>query len=241
MIQIRDLTVQYGDEKAIDNVSLDIHRNQTIAIVGPSGCGKTSLLNVLAGLIQPNFGQLLIGNQLLSETSLNSGLVMQDSALFPWMSVSDNIRIGLRAKKLKPGVIENSVRDILKQMDLTIHSDKYPSQLSGGQKQRVSLARTLVTNPDVLLLDEPTSALDAMTKEALQNLILNLHKNRPRTTVLVTHSIEEAVYIGQTILVMESGRFVHTIDNPNFGLKNVRDQVEFYDTVLKVRKALNEV
>jgi len=241
MIQIQELTVQYGEEKAIDNVSLAIGRDQTVAIVGPSGCGKTSLLNVLAGLIRPDFGQLLIGNQSLPETSVNTGLVMQDSALFPWMSVSDNIKIGLRAKKLKPSVIQNSVRDILKQMDLTIHSDKYPSQLSGGQKQRVSLARTLVTNPDVLLLDEPTSALDAMTKEALQNLILNLHKNRPRTTVLVTHSIEEAVYIGQTILVMESGRFVHTIDNPNFGLKNVRDQVEFYDTVLKVRKALNEV
>ncbi|EQB88655.1 hypothetical protein M918_23750 [Clostridium sp. BL8] len=206
MIHIKNLCLNYDDKSALDNICFNIEKNSTCAIIGPSGCGKTSLLYILAGLIRESCGEVLIEGKTLQGYRKATGVILQDLGLLPWKTVWHNIALGLKSRDIDKNIIDEKVKDILKELNLTEHINKYPHELSGGEKQRVAIGRTLVLNPDLLLCDEATSALDEITKEQLQNLILELYKNHPMTLVLVTHSIEEAVFLGQNIVVMEKGR-----------------------------------
>lgn len=240
MIQAKGLSVEFGKEVVLKNVSIDIVRNSTCAIIGPTGCGKTTLLYTLAGLIIPQRGQVIINQEELKGIRKETGIIHQNSGLLPWKTVWENVTLGLKARKVGKVIIAEKAASILDELGMKEHIDKFPAQLSGGQKQRVAIARTLVTEPDILLLDEASSALDAITKEHIQNLILRIYKKDPTTLVMVTHSIEEAVFLGQRIVVMKDGVIRKIIDNPFFGDENIRTKSVYYNMCLEVRKQLSE-
>lgn len=240
MIQVRNLGVSYGSEAALKGIDLDIPKNTTCAIIGPSGCGKTTLLYALAGLLPPQKGQVMINGKELKEVRKETGVILQNAGLLPWKSAWRNVSLGLKARGQDKETISRKVNGILDELGLLPHGNKFPAQLSGGQKQRVAIARTLVLEPDLLLLDEASSALDTITREHIQNLILRIYKKRPTTLVLVTHSIEEAVFLGQRIVVMERSAIKHIIDNPYFGDEDIRSKSDYYNICLEVRKWLED-
>jgi len=241
MIVLKDVTVVYDKEIALNKVNLQIKKGTALAIIGHSGSGKTTLLNVLAGLIQPSNGQIHLQHSDGSGPPPSLSLVMQSAALYPWLTLAENVDLGLRAEITPASQREHLVHDVLSDVDLLIHKNKYPSQISGGQAQRTSIARSWVSKPDILLLDEPTSSLDAITKEDIQMLLKTHQKSNNNTSILVTHSIEEAVYLGQTILILHKGSVVAQFDNECYSLKDARNQKNFYDKVLEIRNAFKEV
>jgi NitT/TauT family transport system ATP-binding protein len=238
MIEIKNLCYNYGSEAALKNVNLNIEKNTTCAIIGPSGCGKTTLLYIMAGLLSNSGGSISINGEMLKGVRKETGIILQNTGLLPWKTVWDNIGLGLKARGFGKAEVNSKTSQILNELGMTEHKNKFPEQLSGGQNQRVAIARTLVIEPDVLLLDEASSALDAITKEHIQNLILSIYKKKPMTTVLVTHSIEEAVFLGQKIVVMERAAVKQIIDNPYFGDENIRSKPQYYSICHEVRKWL---
>ena len=240
MINIENLYFSYGSDEALHDINLSIKKNTTCAIIGPSGCGKTTLLYLLAGLLNIKEGELLISGEKLKGSRKETGVILQDYGLLPWKTVWDNVALGLKVRGINKEEIHKEIREILGELDILDLKTKYPAQLSGGQKQRVIIARTLVTKPDLLLLDEATSALDAMTKESMQNLILKLYKKKPITIIFVTHSIEEAVFLGQRIVIMEKSKIKKIIDNPYFGDAEIRSRIDYYYICLQVRRWLEE-
>lgn len=238
MISVRNLGISYGSETALENINLDIPKNKACAIIGPSGCGKTTLLYAMAGLIAPLAGKVLISGEEIRDVRRETGVILQNGGLLPWKTAWGNVSLGLEARKLDEGTVRYRVASILEELRILEHKDKYPAQLSGGQKQRVAIARALVLEPDMLLMDEAASALDAINREHIQNLILKLYKKRPTTMVLVTHSIEEAVFLGQTIVVMEKAAIKHIIENPYFGDEDIRFKQDYYNICSQVRKWL---
>lgn len=240
MIEVKNIDVCYGLEKALDKLSLSIEKNTTCAVIGSSGCGKTTLLYTLAGIIKPTSGNIFIAGEELNGIRKDTGLILQDYGLLPWKTVWDNIAFPLKSRGFKKFEINDKVFHTLKSLGMEEYAKKLPGELSGGQKQRVAIGRTLALEPDLLLMDEASSALDAITKEHIQNLILNIYKEKKVTLVMVTHNIEEAVFLGQKIIVMGDGKINHIIDNPYFGDENLRNNLEFYKVCLEVRKWLNE-
>ncbi|HPL99226.1 MAG TPA: ABC transporter ATP-binding protein [Bacillota bacterium] len=236
MIEVNNLQVSYGNVRALEGISLKVERNATCAIIGPSGCGKTTLLYTLAGLIRPEEGTIYIGGEELSGIRRSTGIILQDYGLFPWKNVWNNVALGLQVRGETKEKISETVSNILAVLGIGHLSCKYPAELSGGEKQRVAIGRTLAMKPDLLLMDEPSSALDAITKEHIQNLILKLYKSAPLTMVIVTHSIEEAVFLGQKIIVMGKAKIKHVQDNPYFGDEELRSRMEYCKICLEVRK-----
>lgn len=230
MIRISDLTVKYKNEIAIDKMSLSIEKEKTYAIIGKSGCGKTTLLYTIAGLISNYEGKL----EIEGETSL----ILQNLGLFNWFTVYKNVELGLNKYNCTKKEKEKLVNDVLKELDLISLKDKYPKELSGGQKQRVAIARTIIRNPEILLLDEATSALDSINKEKIQELLLEIRNKRKNTMILVTHSIEEAVFLGEYIIVMKDGRIHSIINNKYFGDKDIRKKQEYMEICNEVRGKL---
>lgn len=240
MISLSDLTVRYGSETALDCISLQIQKNKTCAIIGPSGCGKTTLLYTMAGLLSPDSGEVVIEGQKIRSVRRKTGVISQSGGLLPWKTARENVALGLKARGVPKNEIFRRVSAILEELGILEHQNKYPAQLSGGQKQRVSIARTLVLEPDLLLMDEASSSLDALTREHIQNLILRLYLKNPTTLVLVTHNIEEAVFLGQTIVIMERAAIKRVIENPYFGNEDIRSSTEYYHICKEVRSWLKE-
>lgn len=238
MIDVNALDVYYGSEAAVHQLNLNVQEKETCAIIGPSGCGKTTLLYALAGLIKPTGGEIRIRGEVLEKPRLETGLILQSYGLLPWKKVWDNLAFPLKSRGLAEKTTRERVDQVLNQLGLTEFQGKYPDELSGGQKQRVAIGRSLVLQPDLLLMDEASSALDAMTKELIQNLVLDVTRRNQMTLVFVTHNIEEAVFLGQKILVMKKGAVVHAMENPHFGKENLRNQLSFYETFLQVRSVL---
>lgn len=186
---------------ALAGVTLPVEAGELISIVGPSGCGKSTLLRLIAGLDFPDAGELLIGDELISGPNAERGLVFQDPNLFPWLTVRRNIQAGLVAR----GVLHEKrgeVEEFMRLVGLEGFSDAYPHHLSGGMAQRVALARALINHPRVLLLDEPLGALDAFTRMRMQDEVLRLWQTRRTTMLLVTHDIDEAIYMSDHIVIM---------------------------------------
>jgi len=238
MIEVHQLDVYYGQEKALDEISITMEKNCTYAVIGASGCGKTTLLYALAGIYQPSSGQIVIDGKVLTGIRKSTGLVLQDYGLLPWKTVWENIAFPLLTRGKSKDEVKLTVSSILKSLGMERYRNKWPGELSGGQKQRVAIARTLSLEPDLLLMDEASSALDVITKEHIQNLILAIFKQRQITLVTVTHNIEEAVFLGQKIIVMSDGKIKYVMDNPQFGTKNSRNNIEFYQICLELRKWL---
>lgn len=230
IIKIKGLSVRYKEEIAIDKLSLSIERGKSYAIIGKSGCGKTTLLYTMAGLISNYEGELEIGG----ETSL----ILQNLGLFNWFTVYRNISLGLNKSDLSKEEKDKLVNRIINELGLADIKHKYPKELSGGQKQRVAIGRTIINNPEILLLDEATSALDSINKEMIQELLLEIKIEKNITMILVTHNIEEAVFLGEEIIVMKDGRINSIIPNKYFGDKDIRTKNEYMEICNKVRGSL---
>ncbi len=239
MVTVEKVSKWFGETPALREVSLSVHAGESCAIVGPSGCGKTTLLHLLAALLTPDAGRISVAGTPLRELRPSTGLVLQEGALLPWRTVAGNIALGLEARDLPRDEIRRRSQHMLTALGMKRHAPKYPAQLSGGEQQRAAIARTLVTEPDLLLMDEPTAALDEMTKESLQDLILDLHLRSPRSMLFVTHSIEEAVFLGRWVLLMDGGRITERFDNPHFAAPQLRSREAFYRLVMRIRAALS--
>jgi len=204
-----------GDQvTALQDVSLEIGRNEFITLVGPSGCGKSTLLRIVAGLILPTAGRASIGGEEITEPRAETGIVFQAPTLLPWASVLDNVLFPLRMMHRIDSTSTDKAMALLKLVGLTGFEGKSPRELSGGMQQRVAICRALVHDPDILLMDEPFGALDALTREEMTMELLRIWSERPKTVLFVTHSITEAVVLADRVVVMSPrpGRIQEIID-----------------------------
>lgn len=202
-----------SDVIALDNVDLKVEVGEFVSLVGPSGCGKSTLLRLITGLDTPTAGELFLDGEKITKPSSERGLVFQDPTLFPWLSVKGNVASGLVASKVYHQK-KHEVQEYIKLVGLEGFENTFPHQLSGGMAQRVALARALVNHPKVLLLDEPLGALDAFTRMQMQDEILRIWQERNTTAVLVTHDIDEAIYMSDRIVIMtpRPGKIQEIID-----------------------------
>ena len=246
-IVLEDISMIYqltnGEEiHALSNISLTIKPGEMVAVLGPSGCGKTTLLNILAGFLAPNNGKLTLNGHNITGPDSERGVVFQQGALFEWMNVEQNIGFGPKLLKKDVAQSKAKVEEIINIVGLQGFAKKPVYQLSGGMQQRVSLARCLVNDPDVILMDEPLGALDALTREKMQNLILKLWNETGKSVMLITHSVEEALYLGQRVIVMapRPGRILEYMSLPfaKRGLKKDARDVKSSAEFVKVREKI---
>jgi NitT/TauT family transport system ATP-binding protein len=246
MICIKDLSVEYeamGEcYQALAHIDLELKAGETCAIIGPSGCGKSTILKVLAGIIKDFTGKVEIHGQPIMPSQQKIGFIPQNYGLLPWKNVYDNICLGIKIKKNKDGIDQKTLNFFIQQLGLSGLEHRYPGELSGGQQQRVALARSFLLQPDLLLMDEPFSALDAITREDIQDIFLAVWKKHSVSTVLVTHYVEEAVYLGQKIVILSAapGRVSKVINNPLFGVEEIRSQPDFFELSGELRKMIKK-
>ena len=209
ILQINDVCKEYVLQgqpiHALSNASLTIHKGEFVCLIGASGCGKSTLLRIVAGFETPTSGEALMWDMPILEPDPRRGMVFQDYALFPWLTVRDNIAFGPRAARRPKAEIRDTCERFIDMVGLRRFADAYPHQLSGGMRQRVAIARVLANDAEVVLMDEPFGALDAMTRERLQEELLDICRRTKLTVIFVTHSIEEAIYLGGRIVVMTPG------------------------------------
>jgi NitT/TauT family transport system ATP-binding protein len=243
MIEIKDLSVEYKGNKeqvlALDKLNINIETGDIYTFIGPSGCGKSTLLHVLSGIHEAYDGSVLIDGSSINPKIHRIGLVLQNYGLLPWKNIYDNALLALKIKGEKADDYE---KYILEKLGLSDMLKRYPKELSGGQKQRVAIARAFILKPDLLLMDEPFSALDAITREEMQELFLEIWRENRVTTVFITHSVDEALYLGRKIVVLSPspGKVLKIIENRAFGLDNLRFSHEYYDMSKEIRKTIEE-
>jgi ABC-type nitrate/sulfonate/bicarbonate transport system ATPase subunit len=253
MISLDRVTFGYTPSAPVlESFTWSVSAGEAWCVLGPSGCGKTTLLYLLAALRRPASGAIEIDGEFLERPRPRTGLVLQDYGLMPWATVRENIALGLRVRgfygpdgRHAPadevvGQMQSRVDAWLDRMGLRGVADQYPGQVSGGQRQRTAIARTLALNPDLLLLDEPFASLDAPTREGLQELTLQLRAERHLTLILVTHTIEEAAFLGQKILLMgrPPTREAVVVDNPGAGSSGYRDEAAYASLCGDLRERL---
>ena len=220
---------------ALTSVTTTMESGEFISLVGPSGCGKSTMLRLVAGLIQPTTGKLTVNGQLIEKPAPDRGMMFQKATLFPWLTVRDNIAFSLKMQgKLKGN--EDKVENMIKIIGLEGFREDYPGQLSGGMAQRVALVRSLINEPPILLLDEPLGALDAFTRMNMQDEILKIWQEKQQLAIMVTHDVDEAIYMGTRVLVMDAhpGRVIAdiNIDLPFPRDRSSREFVEYRNDIL---------
>jgi NitT/TauT family transport system ATP-binding protein len=204
LLEILDLTHSYNRHAALTGVNLTVNKGELVSIVGPSGCGKSTLLRCVAGLIRPGGGRIILNGEPISGVPDDMAVVFQDysRSLLPWLSVRDNVAVPLRTRGLAKADRRTGAMEALEQVGLVDAAAKYPWQLSGGMQQRVAIARALAYRPTLLLMDEPFGSVDAQTREDLEDLVLALRGTSGMTILLVTHDIDESVYVGDRVVVL---------------------------------------
>jgi NitT/TauT family transport system ATP-binding protein len=213
-ISVEDVSKEFGADgsqvQALKNIDLAVREGEFVSIVGPSGCGKSTLLYMLGGFVPPSSGRLLADGEPIDAPGIDRGIVFQEYALFPWLTVFDNIAYGLEMTGMPAAKREKAVEHYISLIGLKGFERRYPRELSGGMKQRVALARTFAYEPSILLLDEPFGALDSLTRETMQDELLRLWRTTGKTIVMVTHDVGEAVYLSNRVCVMSQrpGRIV---------------------------------
>jgi len=227
---------RFGEFLVHDRVEFAVRDNQFLMICGPSGCGKTTLLDILAGILKPSEGEVLVSGESVDPKRQSISFVFQEPSTLPWLNVWDNIAIGLRIKQRSKAQIKSIVDDIVAFVGLIGFEKHYPHQISGGMKQRVAIARAFATDADVILMDEPFVSLDQPTRERMQREVLHIWEHRKRTIIFVTHNLEEAVFLGDRILILSSkpARIVADITNE---LPRPRDMLSPEFTRLRSRCA----
>ena len=238
------LTYKTGSKKitALEDINLDIEEGEFVCLLGPSGCGKSTLLKIIAGFISPTEGEITVNGDVIRGADWNRGVVFQQPALYPWLNVEDNVKFGLKMRKIPKEEGNKIAQQYIEKVGLLEFKKHKPYELSGGMKQRISIARVLVNNPLILLMDEPFGALDALTRDQMQNLIRNIWWETKKTILFITHDVDEALSLGSRVLVMSSrpGKIIKefrtdftkgiTNDNSNqirftAEYKNLREQV----------------
>ncbi len=217
MVEIEALSKRYevddGEIVALSSISLGIEEGEFVCLLGPSGCGKSTLLKIVAGLIGPSAGAIRIGGRPIAGPGPDRAVVFQDYALFPWMTVADNVEFGLAARGVDAARRRATAAELLRAVGLGEFAAKFPHHLSGGMKQRVSIARALAVDPVLLLMDEPFGALDAQTRYVMQQELLRIWRAYRKTVLFVTHSIEEALFLADRVVIMTArpGRIKHEL------------------------------
>lgn len=233
----REFGTRRAGAAALADVSMEVADGELVCLLGASGCGKSTLLNIIAGLDQPTSGEVRIDDAVVVGPGADRGVVFQGYSLFPWRTVAENVAFGLEIAGVPKAPRRARVDELLGIMNLREHADRLPRELSGGMRQRVAIGRALAPEPDVLLLDEPFAALDAQTRRSMQDFLLTVWKRTGCTIVMVTHDVEEAIYLAQRILVMTprpgriadevvvpfGDRGVHVRRDPRFG--DLRDEL----------------
>lgn len=237
---------QANEIQALENISLEIKKGEFVSVVGPSGCGKTTFLYCLAGLLEPKSGKVTFENKTITACGKDRSLVFQDPLLLPWRTVLSNISYGLEMQKQKKEEILKKSNYYVKLVHLNGFENYYPHQLSGGMRQKVNLARALANDPQILLLDEPFSHLDALTRERMQQELLNIFEKTKKTFLFVTHDIEEAIFLADKLIVLSKrpGRIkeIIKIDFPHPRYLPLKNKGQFYKTKQYVWELLsNEI
>ena len=218
---------------ALNGVDLDIYENEFICVVGPSGCGKSTLLNIIAGLLEPTSGSVYVNGKKVEGTGIERGVVFQQYALFPWLTVLKNVMFGLKLKGMSEAEAKEVAMKYIKMVQLEDFVDSYPKELSGGMKQRVAIARAYAVQPEVLLMDEPFGALDAQTRTQLQSELIQTWQEEKKTCFFITHDVEEAIILATKVIVMSArpGRIKRIIDInlPYPRTQDLKMQKEFLD------------
>ncbi len=229
-----DISHSYGTLKVHEGLRFGVRENEFLCIAGPSGCGKTTLLDILCGLLAPSEGQVLIDGSRADPRRHNISFVFQEASTLPWLDVRDNIATGLRIKKRPRAEIDATVADIMRTVNLTGFEKYFPHQISGGMKQRVAIARAFATQADLVLMDEPFVSLDQPTRERMQQEVLDIWRHHKRTIIFVTHNLEEAVFLGDRVIILSAKPARIVADIP-IDLPRPRDPLAAEFTALRAR------
>ena len=244
MIDLQHLSYGYSVDKkcmqVLHDINMHVEKGEICSVIGPSGCGKSTLLKIIAGLLHDYDGTAMIDGVPVDPKRQRVGFMPQNYGLLPWKTVRENVELGGRIRHER--VRENETAFMMQRLGIDAFSERYPKELSGGQQQRVGLARAFLLRPDVLLMDEPFSALDAITREEMQEVFLSLWHEQHVTTILVTHYVEEALYLGQRIVILADapGRIAEVLDNPLFGCIDQRNKVEFFRMSCYLREQIKK-
>ncbi|PAB00707.1 ABC transporter ATP-binding protein [Enterococcus canintestini] len=233
-ITLKNVFFSYEEQPIFENLNYQFVDNHRYAIIGPSGSGKTTLLQLLQGFLVPTGGTISKNNKTIMT-------VFQNNQIFPWLSVSDAVALPLKLTHVKKEAQKQRIDQLLDELALTELKEKRPAELSGGQLQRVAIAQGLATNPQFLLLDEPTSSLDSQSKEKIQDLLVTQQQNRQNSLLVVTHDIEEAAFLGETILLVKEQQLL-AINNPTFrgDMNGRRESLAFYEFCITLRKEVRQ-
>lgn len=211
---VKKFQTRKGEMTALNGVNLDIHENEFVCVVGPSGCGKSTLLNIIGGLEEPTSGSVTVDGKPVEGPGPDRGIVFQQYALFPWLTVEENVKFGLKLQGKSKEECDEIANKYIKLVELQDFAKSYPKELSGGMKQRVAIARAYAVNPKVLLMDEPFGALDAQTRTQLQSELLETWEKEQKTCFFITHDVEEAIVLAQRVVIMYArpGRVKEVVD-----------------------------
>jgi NitT/TauT family transport system ATP-binding protein len=242
MLTVSNLCKNFNHVPILKDISFQLAAEETIVILGPSGCGKTTLLNLISGMIQPEAGWVEMYGIRIRKPSTQVAFILQNFGLLPWKTNLQNVTLGLKIKGTPKRERNEIARKLLGELGLAGREKDYPSVLSGGEQQRVAIARAYATGPKLLLMDEPFSALDAITREKLQETLIQTWKTSPVPYLLVTHSVEEAVFLGKRILMLSGNPscITHDIPNPGFGTPGYRQSETYYRLIRSIRKQMGE-
>ncbi|PRD44650.1 ABC transporter ATP-binding protein [Phyllobacterium phragmitis] len=245
VVQVRGISKTYNDVEALRNIDLDFARGKLTTLLGPSGCGKTTLLKIIAGLIPASAGEVRVNGRVVTGPGPERAFVFQDFALMPWATVMRNVAFGLELRGVSAAERKRVAMQYIEKVSLTGFEDKYPHELSGGMRQRVGIARAFAVNADVLLLDEPFSAVDEQNRRKFQEDLLRLVDLEKKTFIFVTHSIEEAVYVSDRIVLLSPrpGRVSQVIDpaiDRSASPDDIRRAPAYLDTVEEIWDGLRQ-
>lgn len=245
MLKIDEVSFSYWSGprtvEALGPISMQVQGGEICALIGPSGCGKSTLLHVLSGVLMGYQGQVELNGTTLDPKRHDIGFIPQNFGLLPWKNVEKNCLLSLTIKDRRmDAATRERVDQVMDRLDISHLRGRWPGELSGGERQRVAIARAFIMSPELLLMDEPFSALDALTREDAQDLFIDIWNQYKTTTVFVTHSIEEAVYMGSKIVIMSHGpgTIVETIDNPLFNSPDRRQQAGYLDLATHIRNVI---
>lgn len=234
MLNVKNIGLTIDNKTILSDISFTLEKGDTLSIIGPSGCGKSTLLLCLSDIHKYDKGEI-------DSSFEKKALILQQNALFPWKTVRENINLALINENLSTTQKNSIVDNISKELKINHILDSYPNEISGGEKQRAAVCRSLVTTADLLLMDEPSSALDLINKDNFQNLLINLQLQYNLTYIIVTHSIEEAVFMGKKIAVMDKGKIKKIIHNDCFGNSEIRDTYEYFSKCKEIKHILENV
>jgi len=242
ILQVKNVSKTFHSKdkevKAIDNVGFKVNRGEFISIIGPSGCGKTTLLRLIMGIEKDYEGDILLNGKRIEKPGIDRGVVFQDHRLLPWLTIEENLSLGIKEDKKQ---LASRITNVLKKVDLSGFEKSYPRQISGGMSQRASIARALLREPEILLLDEPLGALDALTRYNMQEELEKIWLYNKTTMIMVTHDIEEAVYLSDRIVVLDSRpckvKDIFTINLPHPRNRKSKEFEEYRSTVVAAFRA----